>query len=232
MQRREIRTKTIAESCDICGRTLLPGESAETYLAGGSRRAVCELCAARAVNEGWIRESASSGELPARRPAGNGRRSLFGGRRQRRERPGEPVEGLEGEETPADAPEAPESPYALPESAREPRHVHAVPTNDDLKMARAVELFNASDHRRKVGGVARSLGMPWISVRPTLDEPSVVRIVVAWELSWYRFEVDLSDEAGGVRQAGQGTELSELNPDEQGWNGASDDAGELQLLSG
>jgi len=232
MQRREIRLNPAVVVCDICGRTLLPGESAETYLAGGSRRNVCELCSARAVQEGWIRESASSGELPARRPAGNGRRSLFGGRRQRRERPDAPLSLSEGAESAPDALEAPESPYALPETAREPRHVHAVPTNDDLKMARAVELFNASDHRRKVGGVARSLGMPWISVRPATDEPSVVRIVVAWELSWYRFEVDLSDEAGGVRQAGQGTELSELDAAEQGWNGSSDDAGGLALLSG
>jgi hypothetical protein len=232
MQRREIRPNPRVVVCDICGRTLLPGESAETYLAGGSRRQVCELCAARAVNEGWIRESASSGELPARRPAGNGRRSLLRGRRQRRERVVETIPLPEGSETASEAPASAERAYALPESAREPRHVHAVPTNADLKMARAVELFNASDHRRKVGGVARSLGMPWISVRPATDEPSVVRIVVAWELSWYRFEVDLSDEAGGVRQAGQGTEISELDPDEQGWNGASDDAGALALLAG
>ena len=36
-----------------------------------------------------------------------------------------------------------------------------------------------------------------------------------WELSWYRFEVDLSDEAGGVRRDAQGDELSELIPEEQ-----------------
>ena len=33
-----------------------------------------------------------------------------------------------------------------------------------------------------------------------------------WELSWYRFEIDLSDEAGGVRRDAQGDELSELTP--------------------
>ena len=32
-----------------------------------------------------------------------------------------------------------------------------------------------------------------------------------WELSWYRFEIDLSDEAGGVRRDAQGDELAELS---------------------
>jgi hypothetical protein len=36
-----------------------------------------------------------------------------------------------------------------------------------------------------------------------------------WELSWYRFEVDLGDEAAGVRLVTQGTELSELEPADQ-----------------
>ncbi len=43
---------------------------------------------------------------------------------------------------------------------REPRHVHAIPTNGDHKIAAAVEVFNASEHRRTVAGVARSLGAP------------------------------------------------------------------------
>ena len=78
--------------------------------------------------------------------------------------------------------------------------------------AAALEVFNASDHTRTVGGVARSLGAPGVCVRPRTDRPSVVSITVMWELSWYRFEVDLSDEAGGVRRDAQGDELSELPP--------------------
>ena len=33
-------------------------------------------------------------------------------------------------------------------------------------MARALELFNASEHPRTVAGVARSLGLPGVAVLP------------------------------------------------------------------
>jgi hypothetical protein len=105
-----------------------------------------------------------------------------------------------------------------------------VPTNADLKMQRAIEVFNASDHVRTVGGVARSLGAPGVSVRPLPDRPSVVAIAVMWELSWYRYEIDLSDEAGGVRREGQGDELSELSADELAANAEADDRGALHLV--
>ena len=114
---------------------------------------------------------------------------------------------------------------------REPRNVHAIPTNAELKMARALDLFNASEHRRTVSGVARSLGAPIVAVRPSLTEGSVVTIVVAWELSWYRYEVDLANEAAGVRVTAQGAELSELEPEDQTPNAAADELGELHLAA-
>jgi hypothetical protein len=112
-----------------------------------------------------------------------------------------------------------------------PRSVHAVPTNADMKMARALDLFNASAHPRTVAGVARSLGAPIVAARPSLTEGSVVTIVVGWELSWYRFEVDLSDEAGGVRKDNQGSELTELSEDEHEVNAAADERGGLHLAA-
>ena len=66
--------------------------------------------------------------------------------------------------------------------------------------------------RARSAGVARSLGAPGVCVRPRVDRPAVVSITVMWELSWYRFEVDLSDEAGGVRRDAQGDELSRADP--------------------
>ncbi|MDP9346528.1 MAG: hypothetical protein M3P44_12580, partial [Actinomycetota bacterium] len=136
-------------------------------------------------------------------------------------------------DTVADQPErpapAPEPVAALPPDP--PRSVHAVPTNADLKLARALDVFNTSQYRRTIAGVARSLGAPVIAARPSALEGSVVTIVVSWELSWYRFEVDLGDEAAGPRQTGQGTELDELDPADQVPNAAADDAGVLHVAT-
>ena len=109
--------------------------------------------------------------------------------------------------------------------------MRAVPTNAEVKMERALDVFNGSEHPRTVAGVARSLGAPEVGVRPSDTEPSVVSIFVMWELSWYRFEVDLSDEAGGVRRDAQGSELAELDPQEMVVNAAADERGALHLAA-
>jgi hypothetical protein len=226
---RDIRTNQVDIACDICGRTLLRGEHAETFLAGGSRREVCDLCTARAQHEGWIRESGGD-DLALRHTRHDGRgRSFLDRLRARRERAREVQDEMAAVAEEPGAPPHEEPQRSAPDPPRRPRHVRAVPTNADLKMQRALEVFNASDHTRTVGGVARSLGAPAVSVRPRTDRPSVVAITVMWELSWYRFEVDLSDEAGGVRRDAQGDELDELPEDEQVVNAAADERGGLHL---
>jgi hypothetical protein len=232
---RDIRTNQQDVSCDVCGRTLLRGERAEPFLAGGARRQVCELCTGRAQHEGWIRESGAD-ELTLRSGRNEGRTRLVDRLRARREKARAVADaqaaqelaeaGVHFDTPPARAPEP-----AAPEPPRNPRHVRAVPTNADLKMERALDVFNASDHVRTVGGVARSLGPPAVSVRPLADRPSVVAITVMWELSWYRFEVDLSDEGSGVRREGQGAELGELSEEEQRVNAAADERGGLHLAA-
>ena len=219
-------------SCAVCGRTLLQGEQPEIYLVNGARRPVCELCTVRANHQGWIRES--EGPQIGHRGARDGDRGLLDrlrGRRTRRRMP-EPADEAPPP-APADEPEpAPSAPAAesLPEGPREPRHVHAVPTSEELKMARAAEVFNASEHPRTVAGVARSLGVPSVAVNPSPQHASVVQIVVAWELCWYRYEVDLAEEgAHGVRPAGQGYELTELSPHEQAANAVADEHGLLAV---
>ena len=114
---------------------------------------------------------------------------------------------------------------------REPRHVRAVPTSTEHKISSAVELFNSSEHPRTVAGIARSLGLPEVSVVPVSDVPSAVGVLVAWELCWYRYEVDLSDEVPSVRVAGQGYELDELGPGQRQPNAVADDGGRLSLAS-
>jgi hypothetical protein len=107
--------------------------------------------------------------------------------------------------------------------------VHAVPTSDEHKIASAIEIFNGSEHRRTVAGVGRSLGPPAVSVRPDSERPTAVNLVVAWELCWYRYEVDLSDDVPSVRVADQGIELDELAPEERESNAFSDENGSLAL---
>lgn len=204
----------------MCGRTLLRGERAHPYLQGGEHRTVCELCTPRAHQEGWVRE----GTPPAyngREARGERRGSLLGRLRARRE--GAPDEAPDAEERPERVRRAPELPRRRP--AAEPRHVRAVPTGIEQRMAAAVEAFNASEHPRTVAGVARSLGLPGVAVLPDEERPSLVRVTVWWELSWYRYEVDLGD--GSVRVGSQGSELSELAAPELAPNAQCDDRGLL-----
>ncbi len=232
MTRKSITTSHAAVACDVCGRTLLRGENADVFIAGGSRRMVCELCTARATHEGWIREGMDLA-AGARRSGDGRRRSLFGRLGRRRENGHGALTPGGGEALVVDPP-APEPPPRPPEPVyeppREPRHVHAVPTNAELKMSRAVEIFNGSEHPRTVSGVARSLGAPIVAVRPSETEGSVVGITVAWELTWYRYEVDLADEAQGARKIDQGAELSELAEVDRVANAAADERGELALV--
>ena len=115
-------------------------------------------------------------------------------------------------------------------AAREPRHVRAVPTSVENRISSAVSLFNDSEHPRTVSGIARSLGLPDVSVHPSDPVASVVYVVVSWELCWYRYEVDLSDAVPNVRAAGQGYELDELSVLERQNNAMADDRGQLFLV--
>jgi hypothetical protein len=54
-------------------------------------------------------------------------------------------------------------------------------------------------------------------------------IVVAWELCWYRYEVDLSEEPVEARVLAQGTELSELAREECEGNALATEMGALSL---
>jgi hypothetical protein len=249
---RDIRTSTPITVCDVCGRTLLRGEREHIYLDGSARRSVCELCTARALHEGWVREG-SMPDYESGRGASDRRRSLFHRLRGRRDPAPEPeyepdarpsrlsrLRGREGalpdDGEPAawdghePAPVAAPSPRRRPrESAREPRHVRAIPTSDEQKFAAAIDYFNASEHRRTVAGVARSLGMPTVAVLPAQGSPGLVAVVVSWELCWYRYEIDLSEDAPGVRVVSQGYELDELDEAQRRANAVADEHGALSL---
>jgi hypothetical protein len=116
---------------------------------------------------------------------------------------------------------------------REPRDVHAVPTSREGKLELAFDLFNASEHRRTVAGIGRALGEPWVSASPVGDDPDAreVGIVVAWELSWYRYRVDLDDADQAVHLVDRGDEIENLDEELRAWNAAADDAGCLALAA-
>jgi predicted Fe-S protein YdhL (DUF1289 family) len=237
--KKELRPVHDAVSCDICGRTILKGERAEWYLApGGHRRQVCDLCAARAQHHGWIRES-GAGDLPARMPRNEPRRGVLG--RLRKRRPAEDQARLaeqeamygsgNGAEPDEYAAEEAEAAPAPPPPARTrpqtPRHVRAVPTTAEVKVERALELFNGSGHQRTVAGLARTLGPPWVSALPDPNQASAVSVLVAWELSWYRYRVDLGDEADPVMMLDKGEEIDQIDEPLRAWNAGLDDDGRV-----
>jgi hypothetical protein len=242
--KKELRPVHDVVSCDVCGRTILKGEHTEAYIEpGGHRHQVCDLCAARARHHGWIRESAA-GDLPARIPRSEPRRGVLG--RLRRRRPAEPpaesqaelaeqeaMYGADngGEPSEYEEPQAPAPQQAPPPRPRsrpkDPRHVRAVPTTAEGKVERALDLFNGSDHQRTIAGLARTLGTPFVTVRPDADQQSQVSLVVAWELSWYRYRVDLGDEGDPVMMLEKGDEIDQIDEILRVWNATLDASGRV-----
>jgi hypothetical protein len=223
---KDIRTAHTQVACDICGRTLLRGERSDTYLSGGTRREVCELCTPRAVHAGWVREGIAL-ERGTRAAPGERRRSLLG-RLRRPVTDDAPGETDAGSRTNGNGRRAPHERPREAALERMPRQVRAVPTSIEQRTASAIEHFNQSEHPRTVAGVARSLGSPFVVARPSPQDAGVVTIVVAWELCWYRYEVDLSDGGPSVRAAGQGYELDELEQEDRAApNAVADEYGTL-----
>jgi hypothetical protein len=107
--------------------------------------------------------------------------------------------------------------------------VRAVPTNAQVKVERALELFNSSEHVRTIGGISRTLGDPWVSANPLAEAPSEVSITVAWELSWYRYRVDLGDADDPVTLLAKGQELEELDGSMRDWNATALADGKLAV---
>jgi len=124
-------------------------------------------------------------------------------------------EAVESEEMPTERPPA-MSPGLDPGAARNARQVHAVPTNAQLKLDRAAEVFNESEHRRTIAGLARTLGAPEVSALAT--SAAEVLVTIAWELAWYQFAIDLSDPREPVQLRARGEELDELPEPAREWN--------------
>jgi hypothetical protein len=251
MAARTIVTSHPDVACDVCGRRLLRGEQPDVFVGGGQRRMVCELCTTRATHEGWRRETDAHPGRPRADRSQRGR-SLLRKLRQLREpaqlapadlpsgdsvEVGEPSEsgsatagatewtGIDAEWAAVDDDwGAPEEVGGIVEHAAKPPGAKQTGVN----VERALAVFNAGEYPRRVAGIARSLGTP--TVRATEIESANVAIVVAWELCWYRYEIDPADETRGAWLAAEGMELSELAEEDRVANSAVDERGELSLL--
>lgn len=95
---------------------------------------------------------------------------------------------------------------------------------------RALSIFNSSRFAERVAGIARALGEPEVTLRPVREKAGVFAVVIAWELCWYRYEIDLGDEMVGPQLAAEGMELHELPPEDRACNAAADERGELSLV--
>ncbi len=221
MTPREIRTDDDQVQCAVCGRSLLRGEEPEPYLHDG-RAATCASCApaAPSARAGSARPRASRSAPAPRRDRRGLDLALAPWQRSRP--PHEPRSRRPDAEAPTARwpTELRASPHARRGAVRARRGTASAtstpsPPCDELKMrARSSSSTPPSTRARWPGWPARS-GAPRVAVLP-VENSSLGTVTVAWELCWYRYEVDLADERGGVRVAGQGYELEELTEQRAG----------------
>jgi hypothetical protein len=196
---RQLARQQVRRTCAVCERTLLTGERALRFSPDGEEYLdVCPLCADIALEHGWVKEgSPTTPTVPSqRRRKRRGLASLFDPRRQ-----------------PADDPVVAE-PILRRLSAPE------------QQMVEAADIYNASDYRRTVGGIAKSLGRPRASIVPLSGVSGELIVTVAWEISWYQSRVT-PDATQPVRLAERGHELADLEVSYQRWNAKIEDDGRL-----
>ena len=196
---RQLARQQVSRICAVCERTLLTGERALRFSPNGEDFVdVCPLCADIALEHGWVKEgSPTTPTVPnQRRRKKRGLASLFDPRGQ-----------------PADDPVVAE-PILLRLSAGE------------QQMVEAADIFNASDYRRTVGGIAKSLGQPRASIIPLSGVSGELIVTVAWDISWYQYRLT-PDSAQPVRLAERGHELADLDAGYQRWNAKIEADGRL-----
>src|SRR5207253_10110854 len=185
--------------CAGCEGSRLTGERAIRFSPNGEDFVDgCPHCQELAADYGWVKEgSPTSPTVPnQRRRKRRGIASLFDPRRQP---PDDPV-------------------------VAEPilRRLSA----PEQQMVEASDIFNSSDYRRTVGGIAKSLGAPRASIVPLSGVSGELIVTVAWDISWYQYRVS-PEAAQPVRLAERGHELTDLDAGYQRWNAHIEQDGRL-----
>ena len=193
-----ITRQSTTDTCAICERTLLLGERTTRFAPeGGEFVDVCPLCQEIAVEHGWVKEgSPTTPTVPIQRR----RRRLSLSTLFERD----------------DAPAHPVAPEPILRRLSEPV----------LAMVEAADLFNSSQFRRTVGGIAKSLGEPKASILSLGGLGRELVITIGWDISWYQYRVTL-DSAQPVRLAERGLELEELETGFKRWNAHVEGDGRL-----
>ena len=191
---------SVTRACAICERTLLMGEHALRFSPDGSDYVdVCPLCQEVALEYGWVREGVP-GLARARSSRSRRRRSLLG--------------------------------VAARDAARrEPEPVVSEPIlrrlgDDEIALVEAADLFNATQFRRTVTGVAKALGEPRVSIVPLSGVNAEMVVTFAWDISWYQYRVQ-PEAAQPVRLAERGHDIGELDEGFTDWNAQLDATGRL-----
>ncbi|HWB21738.1 MAG TPA: hypothetical protein VG652_02495 [Gaiellaceae bacterium] len=187
-------------SCAICERRLLMGERAIRFSPNGGESYVdvCPLCQEIATDSGWLKEGSPTTPTI---------------QMERRKKKFSLASVLGMPRLPAEEPVASEP-------------ILRRLSESELAIVEAANLFNASQFRRTVGGIAKSLGMPKVSVIPLSGVTADVVLTIAWEISWYQYRI-ASDSGAPVRLEERGHDLSELEESFVEWNAHMVDEGRI-----
>ena len=195
-----ITRTAVVQACAICERTLLMGERATRFAPepGDDYVEVCPLCHEIALEYGWVKEGTPTTPTVA-------------AERRRSRGPGLLRLFSSRQDDPAPV-------VAEPILRRL--------SDDEQALVQAAELFNASDGRRTVAGIAKSLGSPRASIVLLSGLNPDVVITVAWEVSWYQYRV-APESAQPVRLAERGHDPAQLDATFARWNARVDREGRL-----
>jgi predicted RNA-binding Zn-ribbon protein involved in translation (DUF1610 family) len=183
--------------CALCERTLLMGERTTRYSPNGGDEFVdvCQLCQDAAHEYGWRKEGAPT--TPTIEAERRRSRFTFGGFLGR--------------------------PAAQAPVASEPMLRRL--SESELSIVDAADRFNASQYRRTVGGIAKSLGVPSVSIVALSGVNPDVVVTIAWEISWYQYRV--TADSAPVMLAERGHDPSELDTSFREWNAHMEDDGRV-----
>ena len=84
-------------------------------------------------------------------------------------------------------------------------------------MVEAAAVFNSSDGLRTVEGIARSLGLPRVSIVALSGSSPDVVLTFVWDLAWYQYRIN-REASQPIRLTDRGTEPEEVQATFTAWN--------------